>query len=360
MNKISFNDRIERRFIIGITIILSLLFLWMIKAYIMPVILAAITAGLTYKLYQFLCSKLKKQGIAAAITVIAVLLIFIIPLGLFTTLVVDQAASISKDVVPFLEKELNEKQATGFQVPDWVPFKEQLNISSDSIVEKANELSGKIGNIIVNSLTSVTQGTFMFFLQLFIYLYALYFFLIDGKKYIQQSKQYIPLSNDDFNSMLEQFTSVTRATLKGALLIGILQGTLIGLALWILGVKGAAFWGAISIVLSLIPSIGSGFVWVPIAIWMFTQGDTAQAIGLVIWGAIIVGSIDNVLRPKLVGNDAKMSDLIILLSTLGGLGLFGVVGFIVGPLVAGLVITSWKIYNEKLIIADEDENTRYV
>ena len=342
-------QKFKNAFLVILAILLSIFFLWMIKGFIIPLILAAITAGLTYKIYQWFYKKFNKKSLSAVVVVLLVLLVFIIPLTLFTGLVIEQAMQVSKEIVPFVKKEIAQGEAGGFQIPDWVPFQEQLNLTQETIIQKITELSGKIGNIVVKGLTKLTQGTFVFFLQLFIFLYALFFFLIDGKRYIQSTKKYIPIDNDDYNSMLQQGLSVTRATLKGAILIGVLQGSLIGLAFWVLGIQGAAFWGAVAIVLSIIPSLGSGFVFAPFVIWLFTQGRTWEAIALLVWGGVVVGSIDNILRPKLIGDDTKMSDLLILISTLGGLAFFGVVGFILGPVLAGLVVTVWKIYAKNII-----------
>jgi predicted PurR-regulated permease PerM len=154
------------------------------------------------------------------------------------------------------------------------------------------------------------------------------------------------LHPDEEEQLLERFVSVTRATLRGSLLIGFIQGSLAGVAFVVAGVPGAAFWGAIMVVLSILPAIGSAIVWVPTVIYLYAQGESATATGLLIWCATVVGTVDNFLRPWLVGRDAKMSDLLILLSTLGGIGLFGALGFIIGPVVAALFVTVWHIYGE--------------
>lgn len=342
----AFNKKLNKRFIISLAIIISLAFLWMIKGFVITIILAAITAGLFYKIYLHILKRIKKKGLSSAIVVILVLLVFVIPLTLFIGVVVDQASEISKDLVPVIREEIEKGKTQGFSLPEWLPFRDQLAPYQDEIIKKLSEFSSNIGNIIVTSLTSITQGTFLFFLQLFVFLYALFYFLMNGEKYLYDLRKYIPMEEDDFDKMLDKGLSVTRATIKGALFIGVLQGALIGIAFAIIGIKGAAFWGAICIVLSLIPSIGSGLVWVPAAIWLFIKGKTFAAIALAIWGGVVVGSLDNILRPKLIGQDTKMSDLMILLSTLGGLGLFGIIGFILGPILAGLVITIWQIYAE--------------
>jgi len=143
---------------------------------------------------------------------------------------------------------------------------------------------------------------------------------------------------------VEKFLSVSRATLKGTLIIGILQGGLAGGAFAVVGLDGAAFWGTIMVVLSIVPGIGTALVWFPAVIYLFAVGQTAAAIGLFVWCAAVVGTVDNVLRPWLVGKDTKMPDLLILLGTLGGLVVFGAKGIVIGPIVAALFITVWDLY----------------
>ena len=146
--------------------------------------------------------------------------------------------------------------------------------------------------------------------------------------------------------MLGKFTSVTRATLKGTAVIGVIQGALAGLAFAVVGIPSAVFWGTIMMVLSIIPAIGSGLVWMPASIILIATGHTAKGIGLALFCGLIVGSLDNILRPRLVGKDTQMPDLLIFLSTLGGIAFFGVMGFIIGPIIAALFVTIWEIYGE--------------
>ena len=175
-------------------------------------------------------------------------------------------------------------------------------------------------------------------------LYAMFFFLRDGGMIIERIFYYTPLDHEDEMRVLERLTSVTRATIKGTLVIGMIQGALAGVGFWFAGIGGAAFWGTIMTVLSVVPGIGAALVWVPAVIYLFIIGQSWTAVLLLAWCAAVVGTIDNVLRTRLVGKDAKMPDLLILLGTLGGLFLFGPIGFIVGPLVCGLFLTVWDIY----------------
>jgi predicted PurR-regulated permease PerM len=155
---------------------------------------------------------------------------------------------------------------------------------------------------------------------------------------------YLPLRDDEKSLMTDRFTSVTRATIKGTIVIGIIQGSLSGLAFWIVGIPAVLFWTVLMIVLSILPLLGGMLVWVPATLILFATGEIWEAIVLVIFCGLIAGSVDNVLRPRLVGRDTKMHDLMILFSTLGGIIAFGPVGFIVGPVLAGLFVTSWEIF----------------
>ena len=172
----------------------------------------------------------------------------------------------------------------------------------------------------------------------------MFFFFRDGDKILQRIFYLLPLSDDDEDLMLQRFSSITRATVKGTMVIGILQGALAGLGFWVAGLDGAAFWGTVMMVLSVVPGIGAALVWVPAVIYLFVTGQALAGTLLLIWCAAVVGTIDNILRPILVGKDAKMPDLLILIGTLGGLYLFGPIGFIAGPIVCGLFMTVWDIY----------------
>jgi predicted PurR-regulated permease PerM len=181
-------------------------------------------------------------------------------------------------------------------------------------------------------------------LNLFVMVYAMFFFLKDGEKILEKILYYLPLSHEDEELMLQRFSSITRATVKGTLVIGIIQGALAGFAFWLAGIDGAAFWGTIMAILSIVPGIGAALIWVPAVIYLFITGQLLAGLLLFAWCAAVVGTIDNILRPILVGKDAKMPDLLILVGTLGGLFLFGPIGFIVGPIVCGLFLTVWEIY----------------
>ena len=183
-----------------------------------------------------------------------------------------------------------------------------------------------------------------FLLSLFVMSYALFFFLIDGPRLVAEIKALMPLSNADQNLVLARGLAVTRGSLKGILVIGALQGILVGLGLWAAGLSGAAFWGTITFVLSAVPGIGAPIIWGPAAIYLAISNHVGAAIGLTLWGVIVVGLVDNILRPIIVGRDAKLPDWVVLVAILGGIGLFGVMGIVLGPILAAILDTVVGIY----------------
>jgi predicted PurR-regulated permease PerM len=178
----------------------------------------------------------------------------------------------------------------------------------------------------------------------FVLLYSMYFLQMDGDKLIERILYYLPLKTSDERLLLEKFTSVTRATLKGSLLIGLLQGGLAGIAFAVAGIPNAVFWGTVMAVLSIIPSVGSALVWVPAVVILIVRGEVASGIGLAVFCGLVVGSLDNLLRPILVGKDTKMHELMIFFGTLGGIFMFGFPGIFIGPLIASLFISIWELY----------------
>ena len=337
-------DRFRKTVLLLFTIGISLIFLAMIKSFLIALLMAAILSALTRPLYLWLAGKFRgRRKTAALAAVLIVFLGILIPLFGFLGIVVAQALEVTSAVRPAIEQLVTQPN----ELDRWlqkIPFSERFEPYQDQIISKVGELAGRIGTFLVNSLAATTRGTAVFFFMLFIMLYAMFFFYVDGPGILERLLYYLPLSPEDEARMAEKFVSVTRATVKGSLIIGVVQGGLAGLAFWVVGIKGAVFWGTVMIVLSIIPGIGTILVWLPAVIYLLADGRYGAAIGLFIWCAALVGSVDNFLRPWLVGRDTKMSDLLILLSTLGGILLFGALGFIIGPIVAALFVTVWDIY----------------
>jgi predicted PurR-regulated permease PerM len=330
--------------ILLLAVSISIVFLLMVRSFLVAILLAGIFSAMAYPVYRRALKLFKgRRTLSSLATIAVVLLLIVMPLMGFLTVVVSQAVQVSQSVGPWVERQVSQPDELD-RLLSRIPYVERLLPYQDQIVTKIGELAGSTGRFLVSKAAAATRGTVAFLLNLFVMLYAMFFFLSDGRRILTRILYYLPLTSDDENRMVEKFVSVTRATLKGTLVIGIVQGSLAGFAFWVAGINGPAFWGTVMAVLSIIPGIGAALVWIPAVVYLVATGKLLTAIALAVWCGLVVGTVDNVLRPRLVGRDAKISDLLILVSTLGGILLFGAVGFILGPIVAALFVTIWDIY----------------
>lgn len=339
--------KFRHAFVLLLVAIISLLALAIAWPFLKPLLLGAMLAGLCYPLYRWLKARFRGRASLASFTTLLILVLVAVgPLGAFAGVVISQALDVSEKAIPWAREHFG--PTSRFNVHDWlvsrVPVLAPYVPSQETIVDNVGLAAKSAGGFLVAAASRLTAGTASFLLNSFVMLYAMFFFLRDGKTILEKVIYYVPLRHEDELQMIQRFTSVTRATIKGTVIIGVVQGTLAGLALWAGGIAGAAFWGTIMVILSVIPGVGSALVWVPAVIYLFVNGQVLAATLVAAWCAAVVGTIDNVLRPMLVGKDARMPDLLILVGTLGGLFLFGPIGFIAGPLVFGLFLTVWEIY----------------
>ncbi|MBW1887285.1 MAG: AI-2E family transporter [Deltaproteobacteria bacterium] len=337
-------ETVNKFVILLLVLFISAIFLSMIRSFIMSILMAGIFSALAHPLYRRLESSFGgRRSLASFITLLLIVFLILFPLALLLGVVTAQAIKVGQSVTPWVQKQISEPGAFSDLLSS-IPFYEQIEPYKDLIWGKAGELVGTISSYLINSLSSATIGTVNFLFMSFILLYSMFFFLMDGDKLLAKILYYLPLQDQDERRMLEKFTSVTRATLKGTAVIGVLQGGVAGLAFWVVGIQSAVFWGTIMTVLSIIPGIGTALVWGPAAIILAVSGHYVKAIGLTVFCVIVVGSLDNFLRPRLVGKDTQMHELLILFGTLGGIALFGVLGIIIGPIVSALFVTVWEIY----------------
>ena len=338
-------NKFQKIFIVLLVSVLSILFLYMIRNFITSILLAAIFTGMFFPFYKRILSVLRgRKYIAAGVAVVLSFLLVFLPLmGLFNV-VIKEARSISERLSPEIQAHLESGADTTAPLPEWIPFGDFLEPFKEQIFSNLDATTSRVISFLVNNMSTFGQGTIVLIMNVFVLLYAMYFFFIQGERILEVIKEYVPLTAEEFQTLVTQGMVVTLATLKGAVFIGILQGSLVGLAFWVLGIQGAFFWGTIAAVVSVVPTFGSGIVWIPTVVYLLLTGEVFSALALLAWGAGVVGVVDNLLRPHLVGKEAHMPDLLILVSTLGGLGLFGATGFIIGPVLAAFLITVWGIF----------------
>ena len=334
----------SKGFLLFLVIVITLTFLSMVKAFIMAVLLAGIFSSLAQPVFRRFTGWFGgRRSVASIVTLIMIVLVIILPLGFLLGVVTNQAIKVGESVSPWVQDKINDPDKVIVWLQE-LPYYDKIAPYEDDILTRAGQMVGILSKFLINNLSHVTTGTVQFLFMLMIMLYSMFFFLKDGGKLIDLILYYLPLEDSEERRLLDKFSSVTRATLKGTAVIGILQGGLAGLAFAVVGIPSAVFWGTLMVVLSVIPGIGTALIWVPAAVILIAGGHLAKGIGLAIFCGLIVGSIDNVVRPRLVGKDTQMPDLLILLGTLGGIMMFGALGLILGPIVAALFVTIWEIY----------------
>ena len=338
--------RFRKGFLLALVVAITATFVFVIRDFLMTIFVAAIFSGVAHPLYSGLRKAFGgREALASAVTLLFIMILAGGPVVFIVSIVTNEAVRFSDNVTPFVRQLINEPTRINVYL-DRIPGIQWLAPYRETLLTRADEAVGSLGRIVVSSLSSTTRGTLTLIVDFFMMLYAMFFFLIKGRRYLDSMLQYLPLRESEQNQMLQRFVSVTRATLKGTLLIGMVQGTLGGLILAILGVPGAVLLGLLMIVLSLLPVIGGALVWAPVAIILVIQGSWIKALVLAGFCSIVIGSIDNLLRPRLVGHDTEMSELLVLSSTLGGIAAFGAIGFIVGPIIAALFVTIWEIFGK--------------
>jgi predicted PurR-regulated permease PerM len=335
----------EKRIFVWVLVLASLGFAWVLSPFLAPILWASILAVLFQPLYSRLLGRFPHHpNSLTALTLVIAVILLILPVLLILTSVVNEAAGLYKQYEAGelnIDKYLNSIQ-TAFPVIQ--KQAESLGIDLDQVRQQASSLVGSAANFLAKHSLSIGQNTLAFFLHTGLMLYLAFFLLRDGRKILHWLKIAFPLDDKREIQLFNKFSEVTRATVKGNLVVGVIQGTLGGIIFWVLGVQPAVLWGALMAVASLIPAVGTALVWMPVSIYLFAVGNYIEAVALVAFGILVIGLVDNILRPILVGRDTKLPDYIVLFSTLGGLALFGIHGFVVGPLIAALCFTLWHMF----------------
>lgn len=325
----------------------SVAFAWMIAPLHGAVLWAVVAAVLFSPLFRRFRARLgDRSNLAAMATLAVIVVIIILPLTLVIGTLVAEASIVYQRIQA---GELNlgaYAQRVFDTMPSWAShFLDRFGLSSlGAFKERFSAGLSETSKVVAVQAVRLGQNTFNFFLNLFVMLYLLFFFLRDGDEICRRIRGAIPLAKEDQRALFERFTVVIRATVKGNMAIALLQGSLGGLIFWILGLKPALLWGALMTILSLVPAVGSAVIWAPVAIYLLATGEVARGVVLLLFGTLVISLVDNLVRPMLVGKDTKMPDYLVLLSTLGGIAAFGINGFVIGPVVASLFISVWDIF----------------
>lgn len=344
-------DREEKRFLIlllaGVTIALALL----VRPFFGAVFWAVVVAIMFENVYTWLLSRSGgRRAVASGGTIALITALIVLPALGIAFAIFEQIATLYLDVQQTGGVDLNEifLRVQG-SLPQWAIDLLRRNGLGDIDAIRERLVSWLAGGFqtIAARVILLSQGAFGFFVGLGVTLYLAFFLLMDGRRIIGSIQRATPLRASLSQELCTRIASVIRATVKGSFVIAVLQGLLGGLIFSILGIGGALLWSIAMAFLSLIPAIGAGFVWLPVAIYLLITGAFWNGIILILFGAFVISMVDNVVRPVLVGRDTQMPDWVIFISTIGGISLFGLNGVVIGPVIAALFIAIWGIYTEQ-------------
>ena len=278
------------------------------------------------------------------------IVIAIIPMAVILGALVNEAARLVQSIQSGAYDTSTLVRDAQAMLPDWAQrLLERFGIGEDLEAMRGRFIDAlqQIGQLLATRALTLGQNTLRFIASTGIMLYVLFFLFRDGRGIGRTIRDSMPLTPEYNRALLVRFAAVVRATVKGNIVIAVIQGTIGGVAFWALGIQGALLWGALMVLLSLLPAVGAAIVWVPAAVYLFVIGSTGKGLILVAIGGGVIAVVDNLLRPVLVGKDTRLPDYVILVSTVGGLSIFGINGFVIGPLIAALFISAWTIFRDE-------------
>ncbi len=341
------NSRLEQKVFLALLLVVSVAFGWILLPFYGAVFWAVILAIIFAPIQRRLLARLNaRRNLAALATLFICLLVAVLPVILIAGVLVQEGTTLYKqiesgeiDIDSFVSHAKELLPAT------WQAQMQRFGLGDmDQIRERLASSALQGSQFLATKAFSFGQGTFQFMLSFFLMLYLLFFLLRDGRELVARIRKAVPLSDNQKRRLFSKFTRVVRATVKGNIVVAATQGALGGIIFAILGIPSAVLCGVLMAFLSLLPAVGAGVIWTPVAIYFLMKGLIVQGVILILYGVLVIGLVDNILRPILVGKDTKMPDYVVLISTLGGLSLFGLNGFVIGPLIAALFISAWGLF----------------
>ncbi|MSU75396.1 MAG: AI-2E family transporter [Candidatus Magasanikbacteria bacterium] len=337
--------KIRNYLFLGLLGAVTILFFYILQPFAYPIFWAAIVAALFYPLYQRLNSWLNHPNLSATIILVAVIVVILVPLVILGTLLLKEAVSLYGTLSSSgnLWNSALERITNFFK---YNSYNAQLHIDENFWGAKFSEVGQNVLGYIFTWLTNLTQNSLVLGFMFITMLYTLFFFVRDGEKILKKLLYLSPLG-DKYEIMLyNKFTVAASAIIKGTIILGGIQGAIGGIIFAVTGIQGALIWAIIMTLCSIIPGVGSALIWLPAGIIMLLTGNIWQGIAILVVGTVVISTVDNMLRPLFVGRRLDMHPLVILFSTLGGLALFGISGFMVGPIIAALFLSFWEMYEE--------------
>jgi predicted PurR-regulated permease PerM len=337
--------RLNRNFVLLFLAVVLVVFFNMVKFFVVPVILAAVLASLFYPLQRWMLRRLgNRRSLSSLMSCLVILLCLLIPIYAVVGLIGQQAVELY-DSAEEKSQEILDRVEGGFldDVRD-SRIVQALNLNEIDWESLLKQGAQKIGNLIGTVINRTSRGILELFGTLLVMLFTMFYFFRDGKDLVQELRRLSPLEESYEEKLVSRFLTTSQATVKGTLLIGLIQGTMGALTLLAFGVGTWLLWGLVMVILSIMPMVGTGLVLIPAGVFKIIQGNTWQGIGIFLVSLVIISNVDNLIRPRLVGRSSGMHELMVFFSTLGGIAIFGVLGFIVGPIIGALLLAVLDMY----------------
>ncbi|MDO5705318.1 MAG: AI-2E family transporter [Paracoccus sp. (in: a-proteobacteria)] len=334
---------------VALLVLLTAGFVWVIRPYAGAVLWAVILAILFHPLHRRLLTALGgRRNAAAAFSLLACALVVLIPGSLILSSLTAQATGLYRQVtaqqIDLSAMEAGLRQAMPQVISETL---DSLNVATmEQIQTRINELIGQLSQLIATQLVTIGQNTLQLVISAGVMLYVLFFMFRDGETMASHLRRASPLDPGYTDDLIRKFTDVVRATVQGNVVIASVQGTIGGISFWLLDLPSPVLWGVTMGVLALLPFLGATLIWAPMAVYLLATGSYLKGAILLGIGVFLIATIDNLLRPPLVGRGSRLPDYIVLLSTLGGIATLGVNGLVVGPLIAALFIAAWSRFTQ--------------
>ena len=335
---------VQRAFFFALLFAVTLAFIWLIRGFLQPIFWAVALGIFVIPLHEWIERRLApRESLAALASVLLVVLIVILPLTGIAAAVTSEAAALYQRLSTGSVEPASLVAEAQEHLPQLVAALERLGIDPARLQSQISSAAVTASQFIATRALAIGQDTIRIAIFFVLMLYLLFFFLRDGRRLLEGLVHALPLGDHRERHLLERFAEVSRATIKGTVVVGAVQGAIGGIAFALLGIGAPVLWGVVMALLSILPAVGPSIVWAPAAIILFVNGEIVRGAVLVAIGLLVIGFVDNLLRPILVGRDTRMPDYLILLSTLGGLAGFGLAGIIIGPIIAAFFLSVWQM-----------------
>jgi len=343
-------NNVERTFLFVLLLVVTVAFLWLIRGFLQPIFWAVAISVVVYPVHVWVLRKLRgREGLATLTSMLLIVIVVILPLIGVAAAAAREAASLYQRLDAGsigLDGIIRQTQEN---MPRVFALMERIGLDPERLQSQLSTAAVTATRFVASRALSLGQNTLRATVYFFLMLYLLFYFLRDGQRLLEKIVRALPLGDERERLLLGRFAEVSRATIKGTVVVGAVQGAIGGIAFAILGIATPVLWGAAMALLSILPAVGTALVWLPAAIFLLLTGHVVGGIALILIGVLGIGLVDNLLRPLLVGRDTQLPDYLILLATLGGLAGFGLAGIIIGPIIAAFFLAVWQMVQTEFV-----------